>query len=215
MGNSPTPLFFQARHASRELALDCLVAEMSGTPNMQAAEAWDVKTLNPFCNSHSMNLSGAFRAMGLRCSTSGRLHHRILSVKKYVGHFQRWPTFELHTMCTSHKLGETGTGQYRSQCLVLQLLRHPSPLDFEMAYQARVAVEPIRFAIRSVQQIRSAATCLKQASPQLLDAFDSPESAFRHFQHRFRSDCANADNEARQEMQGLRSAGTAQENHIG
>jgi len=66
MGNSPTPLLFQACHASRELALDCLVADMFGKPKMQAAEAWDVKTLNPFCNCHSMNLSRTFRAMDLR-----------------------------------------------------------------------------------------------------------------------------------------------------
>jgi len=87
MGKSPTPLLFQTRHASRELALDCLVADMSGKPKMQAAEAGDVKTLNPFCNSHCMNLGRTFRARDLRCPTSGRLHHRILSVKKYVGHF--------------------------------------------------------------------------------------------------------------------------------
>jgi hypothetical protein len=27
-------------------------------------------------------------------------------------------------------------------------LRHPSPIEFEMAYQARVALERIRFAIK-------------------------------------------------------------------
>jgi hypothetical protein len=93
MGKSRTPLLFQARHASRAPALDCLLAYMFedgqglGKPKMQTGDASDVKTPNPFCNAHSMNLSRTFRPMDLRCQTSSRLHHGFLSIKKYVGYF--------------------------------------------------------------------------------------------------------------------------------
>jgi hypothetical protein len=87
MGNLPTPLLFQGAMLLASWHWIVWWATCSEKSKMQAAEAGDVKTLNPFCNSHSMNLSRTFRAMDLRCPTSGRLHDPIVSVKKYMGHF--------------------------------------------------------------------------------------------------------------------------------
>jgi hypothetical protein len=66
-----------------------------------------------------------------------------------------------------------------------EALRRPSPIEFEMAYQGRVAAERIRFAIKAMEA-RSTAVSLEEASLQLLDALDRLESVDRRFQHRFR-----------------------------
>jgi hypothetical protein len=90
----------------------------------------------------------------------------------------------------------------------------PSPIEFEMAYQGRLAVERIRFAIKTMEQTRTVASSLEEASLQLLDALDRLESADRHFQHRFRLGRAQAENGAHQDISGLRP-GLAQDNHHG
>jgi hypothetical protein len=83
-------------------------------------------------------------------------------------------------------------------------LGRPSPMEFEMAYQTRVAVERIRFAIRAMEQAHSVA-CLDEAGLQLLDALDRLESIDRRFQHRFRSGCLPSDSGAQQSRQGAHS----------
>ncbi len=67
-----------------------------------------------------------------------------------------------------------------------QLKFRPSPHEFEMAYQVRVAMDRIRFAIKATEQFAQHPEQLQEASFQLLDALDRLESAERDFQMRFR-----------------------------
>jgi hypothetical protein len=55
----------------------------------------------------------------------------------------------------------------------------PSLGEFEMAYQARVAIDRIRFAIKATEST-------KERTEQLLDALDRLEVAERRFQDRWR-----------------------------
>ena len=63
----------------------------------------------------------------------------------------------------------------------------PSPAEFEMAYQARVAIDRIRFAIKVTEMSREHSEPLRDAAMQLLDALDRLEVAERRFQDRWRS----------------------------
>jgi hypothetical protein len=62
----------------------------------------------------------------------------------------------------------------------------PSSNEFEMAYQARVAMDRIRFAIQHVEQFSAPCFSLRDANLQLLDALDRLESLDRRFQIRSR-----------------------------
>ncbi len=62
----------------------------------------------------------------------------------------------------------------------------PSPMEFEMAYQIRVAVDRIRFAIKATDEFAHHPQQLQEAGLQLMDALDRLESADREFQMRFR-----------------------------
>jgi hypothetical protein len=64
---------------------------------------------------------------------------------------------------------------------------HPGPVGFEMAYQARVAIDRIRFAIRVTEINREQSEPLQDARMQLLDALERLEAAERRFQDRWRS----------------------------
>ena len=57
---------------------------------------------------------------------------------------------------------------------------------FELAYQARVAIDRIRFAIRQGEAVAPEHPVLVEARMQLLDALDRLENAERHFQENFR-----------------------------
>lgn len=59
-------------------------------------------------------------------------------------------------------------------------------LEYEMAYQARVASDRIRFAIRVIQKTGTDDAELRQAGLELLDALDRLASAEHHFQSAFR-----------------------------
>jgi len=61
----------------------------------------------------------------------------------------------------------------------------PSPIEFEMAYQVRVAIDRIRFAIKVTDQFAQHRGLLQEAGLQLLDALDRLESAERGFQRRY------------------------------
>ena len=62
----------------------------------------------------------------------------------------------------------------------------PTPMEFELAYQARVAMDRIRFAIKHTEQFAPRTDQMQEASFQLLDALQRLESAERQFQNRFR-----------------------------
>ena len=48
----------------------------------------------------------------------------------------------------------------------------PTPMEFELAYQARVAMDRIRFAIKHTEQFASQTDQMQEAGLQLLDALD-------------------------------------------
>ena len=58
----------------------------------------------------------------------------------------------------------------------------PTPMEFEMAYQARVAIDRIRFAIKQTEQFGPHTDQMREAGLQLLDALDRLEWAERKFQ---------------------------------
>ncbi len=62
----------------------------------------------------------------------------------------------------------------------------PSPIEFEMAYQARVAIDRIRFAIKHTEQFCPKSDALREAGLQLLDALDRLQEVDRRFQRRSR-----------------------------
>ena len=88
-----------------------------------------------------------------------------------------------------HQIVETIEAEARSR---------PSPIEFEMAYQVRIAIERIRFAIRHVEQYSSSRDQIRDACMQLLDALDRLQSSDRHFQTRSRGaqDVAGSEPEA-------------------
>jgi hypothetical protein len=60
----------------------------------------------------------------------------------------------------------------------------PTPMEFEMAYQARVAMDRIKFAIKHAEQFGTQTEPMREAGLQLLDAFQRLETADRRFQKR-------------------------------
>ena len=52
----------------------------------------------------------------------------------------------------------------------------PSPIEFEMAYQARVAIDRINFAIKHTEQFGPRTEPIREAGLQLLDALQRLES---------------------------------------
>jgi diaminopimelate decarboxylase len=68
--------------------------------------------------------------------------------------------------------------------LETKLFERPSPTEFEMAYQMRVAGERIRFAIKAMDTIREGPVTVDEISLQLLDALDRLERLDRRFQGR-------------------------------
>jgi hypothetical protein len=63
----------------------------------------------------------------------------------------------------------------------------PSALEFELAYQARVAIERIRFAIRVSEHSCGRPEQVREANFQLLDALGRLEAAERSFQQKSRT----------------------------
>ncbi len=66
------------------------------------------------------------------------------------------------------------------------VMKRTSPGEFEMAYQARVAIDRIRFAIKTTEMSGEQSEPLKEARMQLLDALDRLEAAEHGFQSRWR-----------------------------
>jgi hypothetical protein len=62
----------------------------------------------------------------------------------------------------------------------------PTPMEFELAYQARVAIDRIRFAIKHTEGFAPHTEQMREAGLQLLDALHRLESTDRRFQARCR-----------------------------
>ena len=62
----------------------------------------------------------------------------------------------------------------------------PSPMEFEMAYQARVAIDRIKFAIKHAEQFARPCETMREVGLELLDALERLESLDRRFQARSR-----------------------------
>ena len=71
----------------------------------------------------------------------------------------------------------------------------PSPIEFEMAYQVRVAMDRIRFAIKHTEQFGPHTDQMCEVGIQLLEALQRLEVIDRRFQARSRagsgSQCPN------------------------
>jgi len=63
----------------------------------------------------------------------------------------------------------------------------PSAMEFEMAYQARVAIDRIRFAIKHAEQFARPCEAMREVGLELLDALDRLEALDRRFQARSRT----------------------------
>ena len=57
----------------------------------------------------------------------------------------------------------------------------PCAIEFEMAYQARVAIDRIRFAIRHAEQFGQNSDLRREVGLQLLDALERLETVDRRF----------------------------------
>ena len=77
----------------------------------------------------------------------------------------------------------------------------PTAIEFEMAYQARVAMDRIRFAIKHTEQFGPRTDQMRETGLQLLDALGRLESAERSFQKRFRASTGSPNAGARSHFQ--------------
>ena len=75
------------------------------------------------------------------------------------------------------------------QTVEAEVQSRPTPTEFEMAYQARVAIDRIRFAIKHTEQFGPRTDQMREAGLQLLDALQRLETVDRRFQERSRT-CA-------------------------
>ncbi len=82
-----------------------------------------------------------------------------------------------------HRVIETIEADVRSR---------PSAIEFEMAYQARIAIDRIKFAIKHAEQFLKPCMPMNDVGLQLLDALQRLESVDRRFQLRSRT-CAEKD----------------------
>jgi hypothetical protein len=62
----------------------------------------------------------------------------------------------------------------------------PSAMEFEMAYQARVAIDRIKFAIKHAEQFARPCDAMREVGLELLDALERLEALDRRFQVRSR-----------------------------
>jgi hypothetical protein len=59
----------------------------------------------------------------------------------------------------------------------------PTPMEFEMAYQSRVAIDRIRFASKHTEQFGPQTEPMREVRRQLLDALQRLETVDRQFQN--------------------------------
>ena len=65
-------------------------------------------------------------------------------------------------------------------------LSRPSAMEFEMAYQARVVIDRIKFAIKHTEQFARPCEAMREVGLELLDALERLEALDRRFQARSR-----------------------------
>src|ERR1019366_2814906 len=63
----------------------------------------------------------------------------------------------------------------------------PSAIEFEMAYQSRIAIDRIKFAIKHTEQFGPRTDQIREAGLQLLDALQRLKTVDRRFQERSRT----------------------------
>jgi hypothetical protein len=68
--------------------------------------------------------------------------------------------------------------------LILVAHSAPSPFEFEMAYQSRIACDRIRFVIKNMESLATVQGTLRESCCQLLDALQRLERVDRRFQTR-------------------------------
>ena len=68
-----------------------------------------------------------------------------------------------------------------------EVMSRPSAIEFEMAYQSRIAIDRIKFAIKHTEQFSKPCIHMREAGLQLLDALERLESLDRRFQIRSRT----------------------------
>jgi hypothetical protein len=93
-----------------------------------------------------------------------------------------------------HILGDGMTAEMRQKILQAiedEVNSRPSSIEFEMAYQARVAIDRIRFAIRQTEEFAPRTDEMREVGIQLLGALDRLQNAERRFQQRFRTTATN------------------------
>ena len=72
------------------------------------------------------------------------------------------------------------------QFLEAEVRSRPSALEFEMAYQARVAIDRIKFAIKHAEQFAKPCIHMREVGLQRLDALERLEALDRRSQIRSR-----------------------------
>ena len=82
-----------------------------------------------------------------------------------------------------------------------EMVSKPSAFEFEMAYQARVAIDRIKFAIRQAERFGPDSKEQHELGLQLLDALDRLEAVERTFQIRSRSG-SDYETEAQRRIEG-------------
>jgi hypothetical protein len=93
-----------------------------------------------------------------------------------------------------HRLVESMSSEIMHQIVATieaEAKSRPSAIEFEMAYQIRIAVERIRFAIKHMEQFAKPRDQVRDADLQLLDALDRLEAVDRRFQVRSRRSSEN------------------------
>lgn len=93
------------------------------------------------------------------------------------------------------------------QTIETEVQLRPTPVEFEMAYQARVAMDRIRFVIKHVEQFGPRTDQMREAGLQLLDALERLEVVDRRFQDRARTHSLRESSEASGECKVINGKG--------
>jgi hypothetical protein len=75
---------------------------------------------------------------------------------------------------------------HKVESIEAEVRSRPSAIEFEVAYQTRVAIDRIRFAVKHAEEFSKDCIQFREARLQLLDALDRLEFLDRRFQIRSR-----------------------------